>query len=350
MAAVKANDLEAARKLMFDAEYDANKAIIVKPLNQFQERMNARAKREAESAQSQARLTGTIAQVMTLATAAAFLALPYGLFGRRVVAPLTRMSALVRRLAEGDYAVDIPDTARQDEIGDMSRAVRIFKDNGIAQKRLEAEQVVQRIRGPPASGEADFVDQLVQGFETRPPLHRHRHLGGDRTRRHRPVDDRRRREHQPAGDGGGGAAEETSANVQTVAAAAEELVASIQEIARQVQRSTEVAGHAVDEAEAHHGRDGQAWPRRPPKIGDVVTADHRHRRPDQPAGAQRHDRGGARRRGRQGLRGRRLRGEEPRHPDREGDRGDRRADQASAERDQRAVDAIPRHRQRPSAR
>ncbi len=72
MAAVKANDLEAARKLMFDAEYDANKAIIVKPLNQFQERMNARAKREAESAQSQARLTGTIAQVMTLATAAAF--------------------------------------------------------------------------------------------------------------------------------------------------------------------------------------------------------------------------------------------------------------------------------------
>ena len=64
-------------------------------------------------------------------------------------------------------------------------------------------------------------------------------------------------------------------------------------------------------------------------------ADQRHRRPDQPAGAQRHHRGGARRRGRQGLRRGRVRGEEPGQPDRQGDRGDRRPDRADPGRDRR---------------
>ena len=55
-------------------------------------------------------------------------------------------------------------------------------------------------------------------------------------------------------------------------------------------------------------------------------ADPRHRRADQSAGAQRHHRGGARRRGRPRLRGGRLRGEVARGADREGDRGDRQPD------------------------
>jgi methyl-accepting chemotaxis protein len=45
------------------------------------------------------------------------------------------------------------------------------------------------------------------------------------------------------------AAEQASTNVQTVAAAAEEMVASLQEIERQVIRSNEVAGVAAHEAE-----------------------------------------------------------------------------------------------------
>ena len=42
--------------------------------------------------------------------------------------------------------------------------------------------------------------------------------------------------------------------------------------------------------------------------------DRQHHRPDQPAGAERHDRVGARRRGRARLCGGRVRGQEPRHP------------------------------------
>ena len=64
------------------------------------------------------------------------------------------------------------------------------------------------------------------------------------------------------------------------------------------------------------------------KLGDKQLGDrqgdqghHVDRAADQPAGAQRHDRGGARRRGGQGLRGRRQRSEGAGQGDREGDRG-----------------------------
>ena len=65
-------------------------------------------------------------------------------------------------------------------------------------------------------------------------------------------------------------------------------------------------------------------------------ADHGDRRADQPAGAQRHDRGGARRRGRPRLRGGGLRGEGAGGADRQGDRGDPAPDRRHADRDRRS--------------
>ena len=62
------------------------------------------------------------------------------------------------------------------------------------------------------------------------------------------------------------------------------------------------------------------------RIGEVIGLIQAIAGADQPAGAQRHHRGGARRRGRPRLRGGRRRGEVARRADRQGDRGDRRAD------------------------
>ena len=56
--------------------------------------------------------------------------------------------------------------------------------------------------------------------------------------------------------------------------------------------------------------------------------DHRHRRADQPAGAERRDRGGPRRRARPRVRGRRRGGPPPRRGVAAGSRDDRRADRA----------------------
>ena len=89
------------------------------------------------------------------------------------------------------------------------------------------------------------------------------------------------------------------------------------EIARQVQESSRIAGEAVKQARedrcAHRGAVEGGRPHR--RRGE---ADHGGRRADQSARAQCHDRGGARRRGRPRLCGRRLgsEGSSPRRPPR----------------------------------
>jgi methyl-accepting chemotaxis protein len=268
MAAVQKGDLEQARKLMFDANYDRNKAIIAQPLREFQEQMNARAKNEAQRAQSRARLTGAVAQVMTLATAAVFLAVLYFLFSRRVVAPLTQLSALVLRLAEGDYSVEVSDTSRQDEIGDMSRAVRVFKDNGLAQKQLEAEQA-----GEHAAKErrALQMQDLTRNFEAK-VVSLVQSLADASGNMQSAAQSMSSVAQQTDEQSGAVAAAATSAsmNVETVATAAEELSSSIVEIGRQVSQSATIADNAVAEAK-RTDTTVQTLAEGAQKIGDVVT-------------------------------------------------------------------------------
>jgi len=93
---------------------------------------------------------------------------------------------------------------------------------------------------------------------------------------------------------------EASANVSSVATSAEELSASIAEINQQLAQTTQLVANAVNEAKvtsAEYAGLAQAAE----KIGDVVKLIRNNRRPDQPAGAERHHRGGARRRAGRGF-------------------------------------------------
>ena len=62
------------------------------------------------------------------------------LIGQSVSRPLSRMTAAMRRLAEGDFEVELPGLGRKDEIGEMAKAVEVFKTNAIDNRRLVAEQ------------------------------------------------------------------------------------------------------------------------------------------------------------------------------------------------------------------
>jgi methyl-accepting chemotaxis protein len=59
-------------------------------------------------------------------------------------APVSLMTAVMRRLASGDNSVEVPAIGRQDEVGHMAEAVLSFKDAAIAKERLEGETVAQR--------------------------------------------------------------------------------------------------------------------------------------------------------------------------------------------------------------
>jgi len=56
---------------------------------------------------------------------------------RWIAKPLVRIETAMRHLVERDYTVDIPETGRPDEIGDMARAVDVFKHDGIELHNLQ---------------------------------------------------------------------------------------------------------------------------------------------------------------------------------------------------------------------
>ncbi|MDW5314019.1 HAMP domain-containing methyl-accepting chemotaxis protein [Rhizobium sp. PL01] len=58
--------------------------------------------------------------------------------------PIGQITAAMRRLADGALDTSIDGGARRDEIGDMARALGIFKENALSKVRIEAESEEQR--------------------------------------------------------------------------------------------------------------------------------------------------------------------------------------------------------------
>lgn len=58
----------------------------------------------------------------------------------RIAKPLELMDSTMQRLSRGDTAVPIGYTDKSDEIGEMARAVSIFKDNAIAKAGMEEQR------------------------------------------------------------------------------------------------------------------------------------------------------------------------------------------------------------------
>ena len=62
----------------------------------------------------------------------------------RVAKPIQSLTATMSRLADGDLDVSIPSVERGDEVGQMARAVEVFRDAAINNRRLEAEALDSR--------------------------------------------------------------------------------------------------------------------------------------------------------------------------------------------------------------
>ncbi|HVT52190.1 MAG TPA: HAMP domain-containing methyl-accepting chemotaxis protein [Dongiaceae bacterium] len=248
MKAVAAGDLDAARKLMFGDQYDADKARIVEPIAQFQTAMNARAKREVAAAQDNAEWMQLIASGMAILAAVGAIAVMVAFFGRRVVTPVVKLSETVSRLAADDYTAELPASGRRDEIGAMIEAVRIFKENALAKSKLEAEQAAERTQRDAAARKTEAavgafdraIGEIVGGVTASVELLQQTAQSMSAT-----AEETSRQSAAVAS-----AAGQTTENVQTVAASTEELSASIAEIGGQVAESNRIVASAVQEANA----------------------------------------------------------------------------------------------------
>jgi len=61
------------------------------------------------------------------------------MLSRSINVPIRGVTSIMTRLADGDLSVNIPDEPRTDEIGDMYRALRVFKMGAIIRRRTQEE-------------------------------------------------------------------------------------------------------------------------------------------------------------------------------------------------------------------
>jgi methyl-accepting chemotaxis protein len=189
------------------------------------------------------------------------------LIGRGIVRRLAAMTHAMTQLAAGDHGVAIPARDDVDEIGDMARAVEVFKQNAITAAAAATEQEAERAA---KLAHAARLADMVRAFELQVGG-----MVGDLSAGSAQLEATAQtmsataaETNQEAGSVAG-AAEEAAGGIQAVASAAEELTSSIGEISRQVAQSAVVTERAVQDAGRTNGivralADGAQ------KIGDVV--------------------------------------------------------------------------------
>ncbi|BFH65747.1 methyl-accepting chemotaxis protein [Paenibacillus azoreducens] len=122
MKAVADKDFTKARELMFDSNYDAMKKTITKPLQQFQQKMNARAENEANAAKQKASLMLTITVLLLIITFGALLAIFIIIFVKLKPLKLVNEKIAEIALSGGDLTGRL-DYSGKDEIGEISNSL-----------------------------------------------------------------------------------------------------------------------------------------------------------------------------------------------------------------------------------
>jgi methyl-accepting chemotaxis protein len=223
-----------------------------------------KAKAEAIRAVAQSHVIVSLALGLLLTAFAAALAT---IAARSITRPIADVVHTMLTLADGDTSVDINGAARKDEIGEMSRAVAVFRDNAVERMRLEeiarAEQAAREAR-------QQRVDNLIAQFRTE-ASERLASVGSNTARMDGTATALSGIATEASSQAGSAASasEEASTNVQAVATAAEELSSSISEIGRQVEGATTVVRRASSMAETCNA-EIEALAGTAQKIGDVV--------------------------------------------------------------------------------
>ncbi len=167
---------------------------------------------------------------------------------RGVVPPVRGLTRAMTAFAAGDWSLKVPGTDKRDEIGDMARAVLVFKENGLAHEALKSESEREQ--------EARFrrqqaLEAAVAGFEqvAAEVVNAVGQAATELDSAARSMTSTAEEASHQAGSVAA-ASEQASVNVQSLADAGERLSAAIGEISAQVASSSRIGGAAVQEAAA----------------------------------------------------------------------------------------------------
>jgi methyl-accepting chemotaxis protein len=189
------------------------------------------------------------------------------LINRRVTRPLTTLTDVIGRIADGDRGVDIPYHARIDEMGTLAKAIGVLQEKSAEADRLASEQA-EAAQGREARrqnlealtrGFGKMMDGVCNSLSTAATGMKHSAEGLDSS-----AETTASRATTVAA-----AAAEATSSVNTVAAASEELHSSINEITRQMSAAASATATATTQATDTNAK-VQSLAENAKKIGDVI--------------------------------------------------------------------------------
>lgn len=181
---------------------------------------------------------------------------------------ITALCEVTKKIIGKDYEVEVPYVESPSQIGTMARRIKIFQENGqrlekLEEKRLEDEKKQKQERQEILSNIADEFDKTVSKIGDKVNSAAHdmeedtRSMGAAASSSVERVGSLKN------------LSERSAQNIGTVAAAAEQLSASIKEISNHVNKSSEVTQIAVSKSKSASGN-VQGLSSGAEKIGEVI--------------------------------------------------------------------------------
>jgi methyl-accepting chemotaxis protein len=167
------------------------------------------------------------------------------IFARRLSRRIDGINDTMSTLASGDTSVTVPFTDSLDEIGDMARAVSIFKESALKNKEMETAQIEAKRQAE--QEKKDAMHALASSFENRVQgiINSVASAATELYQTAESMSVAISSANTKAG-AAAHASSEASQNVQSVASATDEMTASVREITEQVSKSSRVVQEAVE--------------------------------------------------------------------------------------------------------
>ncbi len=169
------------------------------------------------------------------------------LIGRSIRNPLQEMTSSMQRLAEGDVSVEIPSLNENNVIGDMARAVEVFKRNAIQKQHDEARSKQEQFE---KNKRREEMEEATNDFASKieiivQQLTQVSHQQNDTAHSMAEISENTSSQASSVSI----SSEQASANVQAVASATEEMTSTIGEITKQVEQASSASRQAVTDVE-----------------------------------------------------------------------------------------------------
>ena len=190
-----------------------------------------------------------VTSIIASLVAAAVALVSYVFTRRTIVAPVTAIAGAMRGLSEGRTNIAVPYVDNRNEVGEMARALQVFKENAAAIEKMQSEKAeserkaAEERRAHAHTLAAQFEEKIgtiVEGVSTASSELRQaaQNLSAMAT--------------QTSSQSGeaSSAAEQTATNINAMSSATEGLSASISEISNRATDASGISGRAVSEATA----------------------------------------------------------------------------------------------------